>query len=713
MDRWCEISLNWFDPSRVDEQTGELLGRLEPLYREVDGIRGLLIDFCIVPDILMMWDGTAKQAIPPISPRISRWKNRTYGDLKNLFQSLREAAGLRGIGDLKVGTLCLAHGTMGNVEIYSVRSPFNELHPEVYGSPGTTLQFHKHLAADNIRYAAFPCGIPAGTTWIEAFAQQWGKTSIGLGLDAILLRDGFFSNHPYSRMGPFGKHASEDPSKNQEITRNVATLFRRVKQANPAAFVMGYSWAATATGEWRVGCSDLEAVVSEGFMDAFIDQTWGGAWQDWWGCEKLGWTMQLSNLLVHGAMIARGNRSRRKPCRFYSLIETWDAWEPWDTLHQVPEKLRWAIWAYTHAAVKTPSGWKVPDGVHLSWINERHEDRIWSAEDVEFLQRNLAAAAASSGGLDYVHGPTLAYNRPFLESVHQTRPAENFSEWTDDQAGILMKYGVPCLSSTPIEWLEPGECDAAILQAPAELDPAVREKLLAGIRRGFPCLVTGRADILDPVILEAAGVVPEGELLASGFQDLDYPGVPGLPEHLQKSHFPEMQPVRATTGRVLAHSRASDFVVASEEGNLIYWQPPDWLFPAQPHFFYCALGSLASHYASARALREASGKAGKIHADAILFEQPVSFHAWRSGGVLHILVGNLETGIAGDSRTPRRIQLVLPKQAGSGVLREIERGEILSPVIESEDFQRFEIPIAPHGSGIYRLEAAPQSIGRT
>jgi len=94
----------------------------------------------------------------------------------------------------------------------------------------------------------------------------------------------------------------------------------------------------------------------------WVDQTWPGPGTKWrrhnsfWNNPALGWTYQLAYTLMHAAILA-GTRVKH-----YPLVETFDAWESWDVLHTVPERLRWGIWAYSHASVKTPKGIKVPDG---------------------------------------------------------------------------------------------------------------------------------------------------------------------------------------------------------------------------------------------------------------------------------------------------------------------------------------------------------------
>ena len=45
-----------------------------------------------------------------------------------------------------------------------------------------------------------------------------------------------------------------------------------------------------------------------------------------------------------------------------------------DVIHTAPERLRWGIWAYSHAAVKTPKGLKFPDGSYICWA--QYHDRF-------------------------------------------------------------------------------------------------------------------------------------------------------------------------------------------------------------------------------------------------------------------------------------------------------------------------------------------------
>ena len=86
-----------------------------------------------------------------------------------------------------------------------------------------------------------------------------------------------------------------------------------------------------------------------------------------WNAPTLGWTYQLAYMLTHAAILADTK------VRHYPLVETFDAWEDWDIIHSAPDRLRWGIWAYSHAAVKTPSGLKMPVGSYISWANQGND----------------------------------------------------------------------------------------------------------------------------------------------------------------------------------------------------------------------------------------------------------------------------------------------------------------------------------------------------
>lgn len=143
-------------------------------------------------------------------------------------------------------------------------------------------------------YASQPSGARAGQDFFALWGGQWANFSAFAGLDAVVIRDGFSTHANYERTGPYGVSGA-DSNVGQAYIDAVRALFRETKQARPDVLVIGYSQASSAVGEWRYGLTDVEQLAADGFIDAYIDQSWSGAWQDvpTRGTNGLGWTHQL------------------------------------------------------------------------------------------------------------------------------------------------------------------------------------------------------------------------------------------------------------------------------------------------------------------------------------------------------------------------------------------------------------------------------------
>ena len=587
------------------------------------------------------------------SPEVINYEKWTYSDLKKLSYLIKTIAYKRyKLTDIKVGTFVL-----GFESIYGGdKSVFTKSHPNVYlnGRPNLVAV----LSADQQKYGAFPTGITEGTPYTEFFGKQWGHLSKVLNLDVIVLRDSYLGVGVYGRTGPYGKSAPADPKKVKNWSDATADLVRQTKIANPAALVIGYSSAASAVADLRVNCFDLEAIAKEGYLDGWIDQTWAGAWNEvgqrpetFWNNQLLGWTYQLGYMLGHAAILADTK------VRHYFLTETFDAWESWDVIHNAQERLRWGIWAFSHAAVKKPDGLKMPAGSYISWCNQGKS--LLSEEDVSFLAKTSNAALADAKETKKVFGPTLVYCRSAMEWQSSNKPNEAIGEWIDEQAGTLMKWSVPILSITRSEYLPDVESEMFIFQTPVHLKDAEKRNVVKTLESGLPCAVfASPAGGLDKDIATILGVSTKDTII----NGTKYIGTinfktEGIFSAISNT-FPIFQPFtknKFIEGIEIIYSvNNSPCLGYNELGvkNLIFWNSPEFsknLMDDSGNYGASLdqiLGSPTPYVLTAKLINKTMKKAGYCYTDYIEQNLPVNLSMWQlKDGSYRVMAGNLEEGI--------------------------------------------------------------------
>jgi hypothetical protein len=416
---------------------------------------------------------------------------------------------------------------------------------------------------------------------------------------------------------------------------------------------------------------DLESIAKEGYLDIFVDQTWAGAWNEvglrqesFWNAPPLGWTYQLGYTLLHAAVLADTK------VRHYPLIETFDAWESWDVIHTAPERLRWGIWAYSHAAVKTPKGLKFPAGSYISWANQGK--RLLEPADVRFLTSNANAAIADARNTTEVFGPTLVYSREAMhwQADHAT-PNHDIKEWIDEQAGGVDKWPVPILSVTRVEWLPQVDSDLFIIQTPSHLAPAETAYTAKLIRQGQPIAIFGSpAGGIDPELAQLGGLSASdgpGEeqpkvrsaTLASGAGTL----ARNIPEVFGTYH---RRSDNTTSGgaRMLYSVEGSPALALNTTAGkkVVMWDPPD-LMPKENVPLRDNWGGSGAAYAlTAGALNYLLSTSGALHAKSIDLDQTMNITAWRlRDGTIRIMAANLEEGLRDDADMSRHATMVLPE----------------------------------------------------
>lgn len=696
-DRWMEIDLYWFDPADPAGSADRFWTRYAPLYRDVAGYRGIVLSVGLTANFVLDYqrpdqvialpdtrgqelrhriagqldgDTAARQRAwrarfaptggAPASIAYGRW---TYRDLRRLTDAVRARARRDGVHGFRVAVF-----VTGADGAYGAPMPFAAAHPEAFTrwreqaagalADSRHLDWANPLRADPRPRAAFPDGIVDGLPLHRLFAAQWGEVSRAAGLDGVLLRDQAGFPRSFTRYGPFGATVP-DVRTGERTTDALATLLRAIKQANPRTLTMMWSTAATASADWRANGVDLERIAREGDLDIFVDQTWAGAWgevgvreQTFWNAPILGWTYQLGYLLQHAAVLA-GTRVRH-----YPLVETFDAWESWDTIHTAPERLRWGIWAYSHAGVKTPAGLRMPAGSYISWGN--HGRDLLDPADVASLAREMNAAARDAAATVDIAGPTMVYDRD--AALMLPAGGVDLNDRLDEQVGSLVKWPLPVLSATRGEWLGQVRSDLFLLGATTA---ATQRTAAALAQRGQPVAFFGGAT--SPVIARLFGI--EARPFAPRINDRSLSAAPGEAwpgGMLAPRAFDAPTPSRlvdaplADIGYSLAGSAA--LVVRTGSGrNLLWWEPT----PLQD-YWYRPLKELMNGDPAAFAVATAGldaqlARAGTFAAARVDVAQSGTVAAWTlRDGTVRLLAGHLEEGLRDDGDRARTLELALP-----------------------------------------------------
>ncbi|HAZ01700.1 MAG TPA: hypothetical protein DCY97_05910 [Marinilabiliales bacterium] len=705
-DRWLEIDLYWFERTDIDKSVQQFWERFYPLMEGVEGWRGVIMNVGWISDYILEWDGnlSGKIKLPKNMkkwpwfedmgqfcgntqeriqmfndrfgkadlPQVINYEDWTYADLKKLIYKLKYTAFKKyGMNDIKIGTFVL-----GWQNIYGGdKTEFVKLHQNAYirNFPNMEARF----SADSRKYGAYPSGIPEGLTFTKFFGEQWGNLSKIIGLDAIVLRDSYLGVGIYSRVGPYGKTAPNDPEKVANWSRATADLVRYTKLANPKTLVIGYSNAASAVADWRVNCIDLEIIAKEGYLDGWIDQTWAGAWNEvgqrpnnFWNSPDKGWTYQLAYMLGHAAVLAESK------VHHYFLTETFDAWESWDVIHNARERLRWGIWAYSHAAVKMPGKLKMPTGSYISWCNQGKT--LLSKEDVLFIAKQSNAAFNDAHETKRIFGPTIVYCRSAMEWQSANKPETSIKEWIDEQAGTLMKWSVPICSITRSEYLSEVESDMFIFQTPVHLKLIEKENIIKVLKSGKPAVVIASpAGGLDKDISDLLGVSTADTAISStrfiGTTNFQTENIfDAMP-----NSFPVFQPFtnnNFTEAMEVIYSIGNSPCLGynQQEGKqLIFWDPPEFdpqlSFGKDNQSLDLLLGSPVPYVLTARLVNKVMEKTGLAYVDKIHQYWPVNFSFWElNDGSINVMAGNLEEGINHTCERAVHVVLNFPQQLKQG-----------------------------------------------
>ena len=649
---WLEMDLYWFQGAPPEQRAVELVDRLRRLWTRSSGARkGLSLCVGWLYDTILAFNGRMDDVIPTCQP--PTYEPWTYRRFAELIAIVKAEAARQGVGPLHVALMVIGvpsmevdecEGFSGRTEQakekagYHIASPWFKAHPEVRDDRFDLFYFG---AAVNVPHDEAVCREPH-PTFGSYFADKLCSLAEHVGLDAIVLRDAIFSP-AYVRGSRRGRYA--DPGAARDWTDSFATLLARIKSNRPQLITIGYNSGISPVEEWRSHGFDLERLARSGNLDMWITQTWGSAWQDYWPQQSGGFTFQLANVLLNLAML------EPTPCRHMFLIEAFDAWEPWDSIHQYPSKVAWEIWAYSHAAMlrgdQPPAR---PGGCYISWMNRRRE--LLPRETVDWLVGVMTDAAEDLARNPVPAGPCLVFDRAAMELSLSDPTDTSRGEELDDWSAMLLKSGCPILSITRAEYAAATRADAYIL--PSVISPSLVEWIVRCAESGTPVLTVGEASHLPDALRRSLTIALESSRRTAP-----------LPTAAVVS--PELASSIGTAGltlcqrrRTLAASSGWATLITALDGPVFarhrsapfwIWETPEWGTPLELNVTTQTIQSPQTSVAVAQCFRQGGWGAARVNWSNQDWLKPVCLLVWNyPTGESAVLLGNLETGVTGNSQ---------------------------------------------------------------
>lgn len=653
---WLEMDLYWFQGGSVEEKSKELFDRLTPLLnRSPEARKGICLCVGWLFDMVFEWNGDPDATIPCCqAPTYETW---TYRRLRDLVTGIKAEAGVRGLTNFHVALILMGIETQsfpesafegwggrteqrGDKANYDIEGHWFGQHPEVYDERFDIFFFGSQVKMPD-NEAICKADSPSLGVY---FADKLASVTSYAGFGAVVLRDHIFTR-AYIRGNGKGRYMP--PSDREAWNGAMIEMLGRAKSMSPNLILIGYSSGTSSIEEWRSHGFDLEQVARTGHLDLWITQTWASAWGDYWPAHSMGYTFQLMNALVHQAMLAD------TPCGHLFLIETFDAWEPWDSIHQYPSKVAWEIWAYSHAAVRGSKGQNAHSaGAYISWMNRRQE--LLPEETVDFIVTEMNASADDLNKNAQPGGPCLVYSRKSLEASLNEPDVQSRGEEMDDWGAMLTKYGTPILSIVRNESLTEIEADGLIYPLPSQLEPEELDYLKSHIESEKLLVLMGDSSRIHPDLRAALGIVADPDpcqttLPSSGMVNpafADRAKIAGLTINQRRRALctsPTLDPaISALGGPVLAQVR---------DTNVWVWETPEWGTPHELHMTAQSIQSPQTYALVSDLLGDKGWGADNLQWSNADWTKPICFLFWSyPSGEKRILIANLETGVTGNSQ---------------------------------------------------------------
>ena len=486
-DRWIECDLLWFKPNDIEKSVDEYFSRISPLYGNIAGEKGIVLNPGWMFDMVACWTGNLDDQLilPTFNMPGHQYLPWTGKEFRELVKTIKNSASKYGFKDFKV-----AIWFWGGPQLYDLeKSEWKERHPETY--PVYNLRYQSPLKGDKHTYAVYPDGIPNGTPFYSFFANQMADFSKATGIDGLEMRDFMTFRHAY------GVPPHEW---NEDFYQGVRSFLVELKKARPSLLCIGYNSAGPATGDLRGQGFDSNALASNDLLDHYVIESWGVAWNDYYKPHifSCSYAAQQAYLAVTQAQLAETN------CRVLPLVELTGGWEYDDApLTRSRFNNRMQAWLYANTFYASYDGkLSPPNGFSLAFADRARateKNSLISQDQVSFMKATLDGASMAAHGVEKAYGCRLFYNRNGLLWMNKNAQGVDLGEYSDFHFSFLMNLGVTATSSARIEDFNTENAgDFPILFSPFQLPDNTISQIENYTDKGGSIMIIGDKNTIDP-----------------------------------------------------------------------------------------------------------------------------------------------------------------------------------------------------------------------
>lgn len=418
----------------------------------------------------------------------------TYGDLARIVASLRE------VGRQLTGKPVVVGATFDPGPEFA-RSPFKyQRHKEIAqgdtAGKGRWVSCAAVLHADDRQYAAFPHGIPEGTTLGTFLGKQTAHFARDLGFDYLWLSNGFgFSLTAWSTKGPLFDGQRFDTEKAESARQAILGFWRDFRRHCDLPLETRGTNLATGTDLASAGTPLADIYSGDFNMVAPPNSPWGALDGDF-GLEIVGYLSRIVELPPNGQF----------PFRFY----THDPWwlnSPWfDRYGRSPHDIYLPL-----AVARVDAEGRITRPSHVALLTI--DDSFGNMPDqcpievIPHLVRGLENYSDAPGLMTWIYPFSENHRRVF----EQGRSAEAFfGDWFLRGAlndGLPLNSVVSTENFLKVRRSRPDVFAETILTAPApDAGSALETELIAAARQGARVLLYGPLTHAGPGLLAALGV---------------------------------------------------------------------------------------------------------------------------------------------------------------------------------------------------------------